>query len=54
VEAFMGTQWITLDPTFNQVPADVTHLKLAEGLEEGMVSLLPVIGKLKIEIESRL
>lgn len=54
VEAFMGTKWITLDPTFNQVPADVTHLKLAEGLEEGMASLLPVIGKLKIEIESRL
>ncbi|MBI4765047.1 MAG: transglutaminase domain-containing protein [Deltaproteobacteria bacterium] len=54
VEAFMGTKWITLDPTFNQVPADVTHLKLAEGLEEGMASLWPVIGKLKIEIESRL
>jgi hypothetical protein len=54
VEAFMGTKWITLDPTFNQIPADVTHLKLAEGLEEGMASLLPVIGKIKIEIESRL
>jgi transglutaminase-like putative cysteine protease len=54
VEAYMGTQWISLDPTFNQVPADVTHLKLAEGLEEGMGSLLPIIGKLKIEIESAL
>lgn len=53
VEAYMGTKWITLDPTFNQVPADVTHLKLAEGLGEGMSSLLPLIGKLKIKIESR-
>ncbi len=54
VEAYMGVKWISLDPTFNQVPADVTHLKLAEGLEEGMASLLPIIGKLKIEIESAL
>ena len=54
VEAYMGPKWISLDPTFNQVPADVTHLKLAEGLEEGMASLLPIIGKLKIEIESAL
>jgi hypothetical protein len=54
VEAYLGRKWISLDPTFNQVPADVTHLKLAEGMEEGMVSLLPVIGKLKIEIESAL
>ncbi len=52
VEAYMGSKWITLDPTFNQVPADPTHLKLTEGLEEGMASLLPIIGNLKIEIES--
>jgi len=54
VEAYLGRKWISLDPTFNQVPADVTHLKLAEGLEEGMASLIPIIGKLKIEIESAL
>ncbi|MBA4394263.1 MAG: hypothetical protein C0407_12000, partial [Desulfobacca sp.] len=54
VEAYLGRRWISLDPTFNQIPADVTHLKLAEGMEEGLVSLLPVIGKLKIQIESAL
>ena len=54
VEAYLGTKWISLDPTFNQVPADATHLKLAEGLEEGMASLFPIIGNLKIEIESAL
>ena len=52
VEAYLGHSWISLDPTFNQVPADVSHLKLAEGLEEGLVSLLPIIGKLNIEVES--
>jgi len=54
VEAYLGRKWISLDPTFNQFPADVTHLKLAEGMEEGLASLLPVIGKLKIEIETAL
>ena len=54
VEAYLGRKWVSLDPTFNQVPADATHLKLAEGLEEGVASLLPIIGKLKIEIESAL
>lgn len=54
VEAFLGRRWISLDPTFNQFPADATHLKLAEGMEEGMVSLLPIIGKLKMQIESAL
>jgi hypothetical protein len=54
VEAYLGAKWISLDPTFNQVPADATHLKLAEGLEEGMASLIPIIGNLKIEIESAL
>ena len=52
VEAYLGRRWISLDPTFNQVPADASHLKLAEGLEEGLVSLLPIIGKLTIDIES--
>jgi hypothetical protein len=54
VEAYLGAKWISLDPTFNQVPADATHLKLAEGLEEGMASLIPLVGNLKIEIESAL
>ena len=54
VEAYLGAKWISLDPTFNQVPADATHLKLAEGLEEGMASLIPIVGNLKIEIESAL
>lgn len=54
VEAYLGSRWISLDPTFNQFPADATHLKLAEGMEEGMVSLIPIIGKLKIQIESAL
>ena len=51
VEAYLGRKWISLDPTFNQMPADATHLKLAEGIEEGMAALLPIIGKLKIIIE---
>jgi len=52
VEARLGNKWISLDPTFNQFPADGTHLKLAEGLEDGVDLLLKAIGRLQIEVLS--
>ena len=50
-ESLINNQWIALDPTTSQVPADATHIKFIEG--ESMSSLVPLvgmIGKLGIEI----
>ena len=43
-------KWIDVDPTFNQPLADVTHIKLAEGDLFEQAKLIPIIGKLKIEV----
>lgn len=43
-------QWVSVDPTLNQFPADVTHIKLVEGGLEYQQELMGIIGKLKLEI----
>ena len=42
--------WLPVDPTLNQFPADGTHLRLARGGLEKQAVVLPLIGRLKIEI----
>ncbi len=39
--------WLPVDPTFNQFPADATHLRLARGGLDQQVAILPLIGRLK-------
>ncbi|MBW2678987.1 MAG: transglutaminase domain-containing protein [Deltaproteobacteria bacterium] len=43
-------QWITVDALFNQLPADVTHIRLAGGAQEDQLDILGLIGKLGITI----
>lgn len=43
-------KWVPVDPTFNQFPADVYHLKLKEGEISDWAEVLKVVGKLKIEV----
>lgn len=43
-------KWIDVDPTFDQPLVDVTHIKLAEGDLFKQARLIPLIGKLKIEV----
>jgi transglutaminase-like putative cysteine protease len=43
-------KWIDVDPTFNQPQADVTHIKLAEGDLYHQARLIPIIGRLRIEV----
>jgi hypothetical protein len=43
-------KWIEVDPTFNQVIADATHIKLAEGDLFEQTRILPVIGQLSVEL----
>ena len=43
-------RWIDVDPTFNQPVADVTHIKLAEGDLFKQNQLIPIIGRLQVEV----
>ena len=40
--------WLPVDPTFNQFPADATHLRLARGGLDQQAAILPMIGKAKM------
>ena len=42
--------WLPVDPTFNQFPADTTHLRLARGGLEKQATILPMIGRLKMTV----
>lgn len=43
-------KWIPVDPTLNQFPADVGHLKLKEGEISEQAKVLKVVGKLNIDV----
>jgi transglutaminase-like putative cysteine protease len=49
-EVWLGDAWLSVDPTFDQMPADVTHLKLVEGGPETHAALVPLIGKVSIRV----
>jgi hypothetical protein len=49
VEAYTG-EWITMDPTLDQFPADVSHITLLRGNIDKQVEIMAVIGKLAIEV----
>jgi hypothetical protein len=40
--------WLPVDPTFNQFPADATHVRLARGGLDKQAAILPMIGRLKL------
>lgn len=45
-------EWISVDPTFGQFPADATHVALIEGGPEKDIALLGVIGRIRFEVGS--
>jgi hypothetical protein len=45
-------RWITVDTVLNQIPADVTHIRLTRGDGGEQLDLLGVMGKLKLEVLS--
>lgn len=49
-EVWLGRDWLSVDATFDQMPADVTHIKLVEGGPETHAALVPLIGKVSINI----
>jgi hypothetical protein len=50
-ESFLGNQWIAVDPTYNQLPADPSHLKFFEGhTQEDMAPIIAIIGRIRIVV----
>ncbi|MEK7789494.1 MAG: transglutaminase-like domain-containing protein [Planctomycetota bacterium] len=47
-EIFIG-QWIAIDPTLGQFPADASHMRITTGDIDKQMQILAVIGKIKIE-----
>jgi hypothetical protein len=45
-------RWMTADAVFNQIPADVTHIRLAGGEHGSELDLLGVVGRIKLEVLS--
>lgn len=42
--------WLPVDPTFNQFPADATHVRLARGGLDKQATIVPLIGRIKITL----
>ena len=50
-ESRIGHRWIAVDPTFRQLPADATHIKLMEGEKPSdLIPLVDFIGKVRVEV----
>lgn len=50
-ESFIDGRWLAVDPTYNQLPADPTHIKLLEGhLPEDMAPIIAIIGRIKMTV----
>jgi hypothetical protein len=50
VEEEGGGQWLPVDPTLNQFPADATHLRLARGGLEQQAQILSYLGRARLTI----
>ena len=42
--------WLPVDPTFDQFPADATHVRLARGGLDKQASILPMFGKTEMHV----
>ena len=49
-EVWLGDAWLSVDTTFDQMPVDVTHIKLVVGGPETHAALVPLIGKVSIRV----
>lgn len=50
-ESWVGDGWVAVDTTFDQLPADATHIKLVYGESAGdLVPLVGWIGKMRIRV----
>ena len=43
--------WLPVDPTFNQFPADATHVRFARGGLDKQAAILPLIGRVAMTVD---
>jgi transglutaminase-like putative cysteine protease len=48
-EVWVG-HWMPVDPTFNQFPADATHIRFTTGNLDRQSDIIRLVGKLKVEV----
>ena len=48
-EVWLG-EWIAVDPTFNQFPADATHIRFVTGSLDRQSEILRLVGKLRVDV----
>ncbi len=48
-EVWLG-EWTAVDPTFNQFPADSTHVRFVTGNLDRQSEILKLVGKLKVDV----
>lgn len=54
-ESYLDGEWVAVDPTLNQLPADPSHLKLVEGHSPAdMLPLVSGIGKIRVTVQESL
>ena len=49
-EVELGGEWISVDPTFGQFPADAAPLKLVTGVLDRQVQIMQVMGRIQITV----
>ena len=49
-EIKIGDRFVTVDPTWQQFPADLTHIALARGGLQAQAHLWSLMGRLKVEV----
>jgi len=48
-EIFLG-EWVAVDPTFNQFPADATHVRFVVGELSDQIKILKIVSQIKLEV----
>jgi hypothetical protein len=50
-ESLLADTWVAVDPTYNQLPADPTHIKFFEGSsQQDMSPIIAIIGRIRITV----
>ncbi len=49
-EVCVGDRWISVDTTRNEIPADLTHIRLADGEGTELLTISALVGRLSIEV----
>ncbi len=49
-EVCLGGKWLSVDTTRNEIPADLTHIRLADGEGAQLLAIAGLVGRLVVEV----